>query len=173
MVDTVASIVKLAVVLSKVPETVKINRGQCQLLVDRITSLVGHLERMQGADMQDKLEKSHEVSCKIQHGPFMHLSSFHCLKHRRNERMPDAVLRHIYAILIRTRYVPYSNNNQDVLVRAHSIVMECEEFMRAFEDGLWMAKALKRDKHRETFNELHESITYVFQVGTICLLMND
>ncbi|CAM9769549.1 unnamed protein product [Pylaiella littoralis] len=61
MVDAVTSIVKLAVALSKVPETVKINRGQCQLLVDRITSLSGHLERMQGEGMQEKLEKSHEI----------------------------------------------------------------------------------------------------------------
>lgn len=60
MVD-VTCIVKLAVALAKVPETVKINHGQCQLLVDRITSLAGHLERMQGEDMQEKLEKSHEV----------------------------------------------------------------------------------------------------------------
>lgn len=59
------------------------------------------------------------------------------------------------------------NNEQDVLVRAHSVVLECEEFMRAFEEGMWIAKALKRDKHRESFNELHESITYVFQVATL------
>lgn len=61
MVDVVAAIVKMAVALSKVPETVKINRGQCQLLVDRITSLAGHLERMQGEEMQETLEKNHEV----------------------------------------------------------------------------------------------------------------
>jgi len=58
------------------------------------------------------------------------------------------------------------HNKQEVLVRAHSILIECEEFMRQFEDGLWIAKALKRDKHRETFNELHESLTYLFQVRT-------
>lgn len=38
--------------------------------------------------------------------------------------------------------------------------------MRGFQDGMWIAKALKRDKHRESFNELHESLTYIFQVGT-------
>lgn len=59
MVD-VASIVKLAFALARVPETVKINRGQCELLVDRITSLAGHLERMQSMH-DEKLEKSHEV----------------------------------------------------------------------------------------------------------------
>ena len=42
--------------------------------------------------------------------------------------------------------------------------------MRSFDDGKWIAKALKRDKHRETFNELHESLTYIFQVRF--LLMN-
>lgn len=57
-----------------------------------------------------------------------------------------------------------TNNKQEVLVRAHSIIIQCEEFMRQFEDGLWIAKALKRDKHRETFTELHESLTYLFQV---------
>lgn len=65
MVDVVGSIVKLALVLSKVPETVKINRGQCELLVDRITSLAGHLERMH--HMHEKLEKSHEVCERTQH----------------------------------------------------------------------------------------------------------
>ena len=53
---------------------------------------------------------------------------------------------------------------QEVLVRAHSIIIECKEFMHQFEDGRWIARALKKDKHRETFNELHESLTYVFQV---------
>lgn len=60
MVD-VASIVKLAIELSKIPETVKINRGQCQLLVDRIDALTGHLQRMQSEDVQEQLEKSHKV----------------------------------------------------------------------------------------------------------------
>lgn len=59
MVD-VASVVKLAIALAKIPETVKINRGQCQLLVDRIGSVAGHLERMQSGEL-GKLEKSHEV----------------------------------------------------------------------------------------------------------------
>lgn len=60
MVD-VASIVKLAIELSKIPETVKINRGQCQLLVDRIEALAGHLQRMQHEGMREQLEESHKV----------------------------------------------------------------------------------------------------------------
>eukprot|EP00903_Cladosiphon_okamuranus_P019522 g17953.t1 len=60
MVD-VGSIVKLAIELSKVPETVNINRGQCQLLVDRIDALAGHLQRMQSEDIQEQLEKSHKI----------------------------------------------------------------------------------------------------------------
>ena len=52
-------------------------------------------------------------------------------------------------------------------MRAHSVVLECEDFMRSFEDGKWIAKALKRDKHRETFNELHENLTYIFQVSFV------
>lgn len=64
MVDVAASIIKLAVELSKIPETVKINRGQCQLLVDRIDALAGHLQRMQREDMRGQLEKSHEVRCR-------------------------------------------------------------------------------------------------------------
>lgn len=36
--------------------------------------------------------------------------------------------------------------------------------MRSFEDGMWMMKALKRDTHREKFSELHDSLTYVFQI---------
>eukprot|EP00752_Nemacystus_decipiens_P018287 g16407.t1 len=112
MVDTAASIVKLAIELSKIPETVKINRGQCQLLVDRIDALAAHLQRMQSEDMREQLEQTHE----------------------------------------------------EMLVRAHSVVVECEDFMRSFEDGKWITKALKREKHRETFNELHESLTYIFQI---------
>lgn len=61
MVDTAASIVKLAIELSKIPETVKINRGQCQLLVDRIDALAAHLQRMQSEDMREQMEKTHEV----------------------------------------------------------------------------------------------------------------
>lgn len=56
-----------------------------------------------------------------------------------------------------------------MLVRAHSVVLQCKEFMRSFEDGMWIAKALKRDKHRETFNELHESLTYIFQVSFLLM----
>lgn len=41
--------------------------------------------------------------------------------------------------------------------------------MRSFEDGKWIAKALKRDKHRETFNELHESLSYIFQVNFLLM----
>lgn len=53
---------------------------------------------------------------------------------------------------------------QDVLVRAQSVVVDCRDFMQSFQDGLWMAKAIFRDKHKDRFQELHESISYVFQV---------
>ncbi|CBJ25910.1 Putative Leucine Rich Repeat Receptor [Ectocarpus siliculosus] len=54
-------------------------------------------------------------------------------------------------------------SHQDCLVRAHAVLVECQEFMRSFEDGKWMVKALKKDKHAETFQVLHESLTYIFQ----------
>ncbi|CAM9319937.1 unnamed protein product, partial [Laminaria digitata] len=82
------------------------------LLADRVVSLAGHLERMQGLDMQEKLEKGHE----------------------------------------------------DVLVRAQSVVVDCRDFMQSFQDGLWMAKAIFREKHKDRFQELHENISYVFQI---------
>lgn len=54
---------------------------------------------------------------------------------------------------------------QDCLVRAQAVLVECQDFMRSFEDGKWMVKALKKDKHAETFQVLHESLTYIFQVN--------
>lgn len=47
--------------LATIPSSVQINQSQCQLLADRVVSLAGHLERMQGFNMQEKLEKGHEV----------------------------------------------------------------------------------------------------------------
>lgn len=60
MVD-VTSIISLSYALATIPSSVQINQSQCQLLADRVVSLAGHLERMQGLDMQEKLEKGHEV----------------------------------------------------------------------------------------------------------------
>ncbi|CAM9915027.1 unnamed protein product [Ectocarpus sp. 6 AP-2014] len=60
MVDVTTSIIKLALLLAKVPESVRINRDQCQLLVDRISSLAGHLERMHGMNEEEQLEQSHQ-----------------------------------------------------------------------------------------------------------------
>lgn len=54
---------------------------------------------------------------------------------------------------------------QDVLVRAQSVVVDCRDFMQSFQDGLWMAKAIFREKHKDRFQELHESLSYVFQVS--------
>lgn len=65
MVDVTTSIIKLALLLAKVPESVRINRDQCQLLVDRISSLAAHLERMQGMNEEEQLEQSHQVSQSI------------------------------------------------------------------------------------------------------------
>lgn len=60
MVD-VTSIISLSYALATIPSSVQVNQSQCQLLADRVVSLAGHLERMQGLDMQEKLEKGHEV----------------------------------------------------------------------------------------------------------------
>lgn len=80
MVDATTSIVKLALMLAKVPESVRINHDQCQLLVDRISCLAGHLERMQGVNEEEQLEQSHQVSRSVTNdgtGPCMvvHLQS--------------------------------------------------------------------------------------------------
>lgn len=58
---------------------------------------------------------------------------------------------------------------QDVLARAQTVVVNCRDFMQSFQDGLWMAKAIFREKHKDRFQELHESLSYVFQVG-LCKL---
>lgn len=60
MVD-VTSIITLSYTLATIPSSVQINKSQCQLLADRVMSLAGHLERMQGLEMGEKLEKGHEV----------------------------------------------------------------------------------------------------------------
>lgn len=60
MVD-VTSIIKLSFVIAKIPSRVKVNESQCRLLVDRILSLSGHLERMQDLRLKQKLEETHEV----------------------------------------------------------------------------------------------------------------
>lgn len=56
---------------------------------------------------------------------------------------------------------------QDVLIRAQSVVVDCRDFMQSFQDGLWMAKAIFREKHKDRFQELHESLSYVFQVSIL------
>lgn len=61
MVD-VASLITLSYAIAAIPAKVNINSSQCQLLADRVVALAGHLERMCGVEMQEKLEKSHEVS---------------------------------------------------------------------------------------------------------------
>lgn len=55
-------------------------------------------------------------------------------------------------------------SQQATLLRAQSILVDCTEFMSSFKDGFWMTKALYREKHKEQFQELHEGITYLFQV---------
>lgn len=60
MVD-VATILQLSYQVAKAPSDVKVNKFKCQLLADRVVSLAGHLERMQGLGHQGRLEKSHEV----------------------------------------------------------------------------------------------------------------
>lgn len=46
-----------------------------------------------------------------------------------------------------------------------AILVECRNFMQTFLDGCWMKKALYREAHMGRFKHLHESITYVLQVG--------
>ncbi|CAM9353535.1 unnamed protein product [Discosporangium mesarthrocarpum] len=56
-----ALIISLSYSVARIPSDVKINKAQCELLVERVATLTNHLERMQVEKLHDQLGKKHQT----------------------------------------------------------------------------------------------------------------